>query len=268
MKLNNTLIGNTPLINIDGIWCKCEYMNLTGSIKDRIAYEMLSNVNRKKYSHVLEVTSGNTGISIAAISGWFGLKATIICPTSTSEKKQILMSKYGATIINVDGNISDCMKLAKEGCKNYNYFFLNQFENIYNTKAQIKMALEIAVQLSQQEPTNRFIDTIVTGIGTGGTLAGLYYRFPNAKFYTWVCDKLIEGTSDGVTLPLKPKECNLIQIPIDYDNVIHAQEYLAHNGIFVGLSSAANFSVAKKLKHLFPNKNILTILVDNGIRYL
>jgi len=267
------LIGNTPLINIDGIWCKCEFMNLTGSIKDRIAYEMLSHVDITKYDNVLEITSGNTGISISALVSWFGLRASIICPQSTSIHKIKLMDLYGAEILCIDGNIKDCKKHAKLMLKNkYNkkLYFLNQFENQYNLIAQQKMAFECVMQLSKQSYDDK-IDAIIVGIGTGGTLAGLYKMFPNAIFYTWICDKPIEGTSDGVKLPLKPKQCNLIEIPIKYNDVIKTQKYLARKGFFVGLSSAANFHVAQYIKYGMtgsPRHNILTIFVDDGKRYL
>jgi cysteine synthase A len=269
------LIGNTPLINIDGIWCKCEFMNLTGSIKDRVAYEMLSHVNTTAFHQVIEVTSGNTGISIAALSSWFGLKSTIICPSTISKNKINLMKKYGAEIILIDGNISNCMEVAFNiKVLNQGYYFLNQFENYYNTKAQEKMALEINEQLYKMTDFSKTThdgylpNAIVTGIGTGGTLAGLYNGFPNAQFYTWICNKPIEGTSDGISLPLKPRDCELIEIKIEYKKVLAAQNHLAKKGIFVGLSSATNFYLAKTLKGMFPHKNILTILVDRGERYL
>jgi len=258
-------IGRTPLINLDGIWVKCEQFNPTGSIKDRIAYEMLKYIPRNK--RIVEISSGNTGISIAYVGSLLGFnKIIIIVPKKTSIIKRQLISKYGADLIHVD-SLDKGIILAEEMSKNDTVYWTNQFDNAANKSAQEKMASEVAY------PLNRFDikpDAVVVGIGTGGTLAGLYAVFPQSVFYTFECTNgHIEGVSDGVPLPLKPRQCTLNIIPVDIIGVLLTQKFLLnHYGFDVGLSSAANFLVATQIKEKFGYKNILIIFHDNGMRYI
>jgi len=256
-------IGNTPVVTIDDIWCKCEHLNPTGSIKDRVAYEMM--MDTRPGDIVIEATSGNTGVSVAWMAACRQAHAKIYCPAQTSLMKQKLMIAYGAEIIDYERNadneimplttIKDCIDCAT---RDKTGTYLNQFSNLTNYWAQVKMAQEVRTICP---------DAIVTGIGTGGTLAGLYTIFPNATFYTWDADYSIEGTSDGVELPLKPPKCNLYVIRLSLPSIEEVQKYLATKyGYLVGLSSAANFYAASMIK--YKHKKILTIFPDTGYRYL
>lgn len=258
----NTLIGNTPLIKINGIWIKCEFMNPTGSSKDRVAYEMITN---NPAVVVVEASSGNTGISVAFVCSIFGVRCKIFVPRNTSTAKKKAMIQYGATVDTNYTNIEEATRAAFIFSHITQVPYINQFSNKYNVIAQTKMANEIIAN-SEQVGINP--DCIVCGIGTGGTLAGLYKVFPNACFMTPISDDFaIEGVSDGVPLPLKPRECNLLQFHITQRDLNDTKNYLSqHAGLWVGDSTVANYIVAKHFKKDF--KTILIIGHDNGWRYL
>lgn len=254
----NTLIGNTPIVEIDGILIKCEFMNPTGSSKDRIAYEMLTNPLQ---TAVVEASSGNTGISIAFVSSIYGIKCRILVPRTTSMAKIEAMLQYGATIDTGYTNLKEATRAASLFSHQTSIKYTNQFDNKCNERAQIAMAYEI-------KNAGIYPECIVCGVGTGGTLAGLYKVFPKAVFITPLADGFnIEGISDGVPLPLKPKQCRLISFDVGQEDLNATKKYLAqHAGLWVGDSTVANFIVAKHFKKDF--KSILIIGHDNGWRYL
>lgn len=257
------LIENTPCLIIDGICIKCEFMNVTGSVKDRTALYMLQKIPRN--ATIMEATSGNTGISLAALYQAMGFtgKCIIYLPNSTSKRKIEMILKYGGTIVTCD-DLPHCMT---ELQKDLNMFlkngtptvWLNQFDNVANVAAQSVMAKEIW-QETMDTPTD-----VVVGIGTSGTLAGLFNVFPKANYHTFRCiDHSIEGTSDGVPLPLKPRKCNLTVHDITWSEVIAVKNMLRFcYGLDVGYSSAASFVVAQRLK----GDKILTVFADRGDRY-
>ena len=247
-------IGDTPLERIDGIYIKLEHLNPSGSIKDRIAQYMIDTARLSAGDRIIEASSGNTAISVAMYAAYLGHPCTLVIPDYTSTNKVRLMKAYGAELVLIDGNLSDCKKHAAtlEGT------YLDQFSNSANFEAQKIMAREVW-------KIHPHLVNIVTGIGTGGTLAGLYWNFPKATFHRWKCvDCPIEGVSDGVELPLKPKKCNLVIHDLNYAQIYLTKKYLAqHRGWFVGPSSAANFCVADKLK----KEATFTLFVDRGDRY-
>jgi cysteine synthase A len=255
------LIGNTPIIKVDNIYIKCEFLNPTGSSKDRIAYEMLKY---EKVDNILEVSSGNTGISVSFICSVLNKKCLIFCSKSTSLYKVNAMKAYGATVDNRYNNLQEAMNSALALLNGSGIMkLLNQFANGFNLIAQSKMAKEI-------EQTGLVPDIIICGIGTSGTLAGLYKVFPNARYYTPVAQQfVIEGISDGVPLPLKPINCNLVEYPISAYSVQSTKRYLAQsNGLWVGSSTAANFYIASKVHKMKGNEDKIILIVahDNGWR--
>lgn len=253
-------IGNTPIITIDNIHIKAEFMNPTGSIKDRVAYEMLRH-ERSKF--IFEVSSGNTGISVAFVCSALNKKCVIFCPITTSMHKVRAMKAYGAEVDMHAQNLTESVARAKallNGSRVIKY--LDQFSNGANLQAQTIMAKETKSQLQGITPT-----AIVCGIGTSGTLAGLHSIYPDAHFFTPIAqDFAIEGISDGVPLPLKPKQCNLIEYGVNKLEVQLTKQILATQyGLWVGDSSAANYLIATRLKDKY--QNILVIMADNGWRY-
>jgi cysteine synthase A len=252
------LIGNTPIIVVDGIHIKCEFLNPTGSSKDRIAYEMLIHEPRKI---IIESTSGNTGVSVAFVCSILNKSCIIFAPRTTSLYKINAMKAYGASVDNKYKSIKESVEAASALMDSSTTMrYLNQFHNKYNILAQTKMAQEI-------EQFDIKPDCIICGIGTSGTLAGLHRTFPDATYFTpRPKDFTIEGICDGVTLPLKPKKCNLVEVEVSFLEVELTRRYLAtKKGLWVGSSTAANFFIANKLKDRY--KNVLIIGHDNGWRY-
>ena len=186
MKIANSisdLIGNTPIIklnNIDknlpaNIYAKCEFMNPTGSVKDRIGFNMIKEAfndgSINQNTHIIEPTSGNTGIALAAQCASLGLKLTLIMPESMSLERKKLISAFGANIIltpaseGMQGSLDKAKELQQ---KEQNAIVLQQFENPNNPAIhETTTAIEILNDMDNN------IDIFVTAVGTGGTLSGV-----------------------------------------------------------------------------------------------
>lgn len=290
------LIGNTPLIRLNRlselsgatILAKCEFMNPTSSVKDRIALNMVNRALEDgvitKDTTIIEPTSGNTGIALASICASKGLKLILTMPDSMSIERRKLLTHLGAKIVltpasqAMQGAIDEANRLAKE----LNGYVLQQFENPNNPNAHKNTtAIEIL------NDTNGDIDYFIAGVGTGGTLTGvselLKEKIPNLKSIA------IEPTNSAV-LSGKAKGIHKIQgiggglIPkvlntSIYDEVMEIDDNSAFNmarrlakeeGLLVGISSGANveasFRVALKAENR--RKTIVTILCDTAERYL
>ena len=293
MSMLNT-IGNTPLKQIGGIWCKLEMANPTGSIKDRIAHQMILAANVPKGGTIVEATSGNTGVSIAFVAACLGLKSIIYCPFGTTQQKIQLMLSYGAAVHDQydDGlsehtyapihSIEQAQYFAKLCAKiTNNTYYLDQFSNKSNLKAQINMATEIKqfltkdyVNMCFNTPSwdikvfhSYFPDCIVAGTGTGGTLAGLHAVFPDADVYQVLPKdgQSIEGIADGVDTPLL-KGIDFKTIKIDEEIARATAIMLCKKyGVNCGTSSGGNYAAAMSLKKKYDN--IVTVFSDAGWRY-
>ena len=257
------VIGNTPIIRLNriskGIYAKLERMNPSGSIKDRIAKEMLEH---RKEKYVVEATTGNTGISTAAIGAVLGKKVTIVMLKGVSEERRKLIELLGAKVVFAD-SMDKAKELAKRIAKKRKGIFLNQFENEHNFRAQYKTGLEIAKAM-------KHIDVFVAGIGTGGTLSGigsaLRKRFRKIKIVGVVPAEEkhnIEGIGDGTRTPMlrKVKVDQTVMVR-SIDAIRTAREIAQKEGLPVGISSGANVFAARKFKGV-----VVTVLPDNAERY-
>ena len=182
MFKGNDVIGNTPMIRIEyrykrekrHVFAKLEYFNLTGSIKDRVAYYIIKNAKEreelKEGMPIVEATSGNTGISLAALGAYYKHPVYIFMPDWASVERVKLMSSYGAKVILVSreaGGFKKCVDEAKKMAKEINGFLANQFANRDNYLAHYETTgEEIIKQMTEK------IDGFVSGVGTGGTLIG------------------------------------------------------------------------------------------------
>ena len=293
------LIGGTPLMELENfeknnnldakILAKLEYLNPAGSVKDRIAKTMIEEAEKtgklKAGSVIIEPTSGNTGIGLAAIAASKGYKIILTMPETMSIERRNLLKAYGAELVLTDGKkgmtgaIEMAEKLAKE---TPNSILAGQFINPANPKAHIDTTgPEI------WEDADGMVDIFVAGVGTGGTITGtgeyLKSKNPDIKVVAvepFDSPALSEGKSgahgiQGIGAGFVPE---ILNTKI-YDEVITVKTEDAYNmgrelakteGVLVGISSGAALCAAKNLAKKPENKgkNIVVLLPDTGDRYL
>ncbi len=292
-------IGHTPIIRLNKmvepdsaeILVKFEGLNIGGSIKTRVAYNMILDAEKRgiinKNTVIVEPTSGNQGIGLALVGAVRGYKTIIIMPDSVSEERRKLVRHYGAEVIleHDDGNIGDCidrclkraLKTAKE---NPNVFVPQQFENPANPVVhRHHTGLEILEQVAG--PIHGFC----SGIGTGGTITGIgeVLKAQNPDIKIWavepenaailaggtVSSHIQMGIGDGLIPPVLNTEIyQKICIISDEEALETSRELARKEGIMCGISSGTNVAAAKKLaKELGAGKTVVTVLPDTAERY-
>ena len=293
------LIGHTPLLELCGIekefnlkariFGKLEYFNLTGSVKDRVAKEMLDNAEEKglicKDSVIIEPTSGNTGIGLAAVGTARGYRVIIVMPDTMSVERRKLMKAYGAELVLTDGKkgMKGAIEKADELAKEIPHAFIpGQFVNPANPAAHRKTTgKEI------WEDTDGKVDIFVAGVGTGGTVtgAGEYLKLKNPAVKVVAVEPaaspvLSEGKSgphtiQGIGAGFVPKILNTgvydEVIPVSGDDAFAFGRLTGKKeGVLVGISSGAALAAAVQLASRKENegKNIVVIFPDGGDRYL
>lgn len=293
-------IGDTPLVEIElkykgkkmRIFSKVEYYNLSGSVKDRMAFgiakKAIEEGELKEGFEIVEATSGNTGIAFCAIGAYLKCPVTIYMPDWMSEERRKIMTSFGAKIVNVskeEGGFLGSIERAKNYSENNpNVFYPSQFDNPENIEAQYKgIGKEINDQLDK---LNLIADGFVAGVGTGGVVSGvgkaLKEKNADAKIYPLeplesptlktgfkVSSHRIAGISDEFI----PKNCDLSQlddiISVSDGDAILAAQLLAKNGLAVGISSGANFVGAiMALEKLGFEKTVVTVFSDDNKKYL
>lgn len=200
----NSVIGNTPMIKlyyevsgkIKYIYTKLEYYNLTGSIKDRVAYYIIDKAKKdgilKENMPIIEATSGNTGISLSAIGTYYNHPVYIFMPDWVSNERVSIMKSYGAEVRLISkeqGGFAKCVEEAKALAKEKNGFCANQFSNKNNFLAHYETTAEEIISDLPEE-----IYGFVSGVGTGGTLMGtgtrLKKEYPELKVVAIEPDKM------------------------------------------------------------------------------
>lgn len=295
------LIGNTPLLEIGLtykgkerlIYAKAENMNLTASIKDRMALHILQHAYAtgqiKPGDTIVEATSGNTGIAFSAIGRALGHPVTIFMPDWMSQERIQLIRSLGANVVPVsheEGGFVGCIEKTEEYARENDDIFLPcQFANEANVKAHEETTgPEILWQLSFEQRTP---DAFVAGVGTGGTVTGvgrfLRQENPSVKIHPLepaesptlttghqVGEHRIQGISDEFI----PAIVNLSQLDdvvrvSDGDSILMAQKLSAELGLAVGISSGANFLGAVKVQEeLGGDAVVATVFSDCNKKYL
>ena len=292
-------IGHTPIIKLNkmvekgsaDILVKFEGLNVGGSIKTRVAYNMIIDAEKRgiinKDTIIVEPTSGNQGIGLALVGAVRGYKTIIIMPDSVSEERRKLVRHYGAEVILMhdDGNIGDCIdrclkKALQMAAENPNVYVPQQFENPANpTVHRHHTGLEILEQVAGP------IDGFCSGIGTGGTITGIgeVLKAQNPDIKIWAVEPenaaiLAGGTigthvqmgiGDGLIPPVL--NCAIYQkicIISDEEALATSRDLARLEGIMCGISSGTNVAAAKKLaKELGEGKTVVTVLPDTAERY-
>ena len=291
------LVGNTPLVQLNtpsqecgaAILGKCEFMNPTSSVKDRIGMFMIQEaMKRGEITHtttIIEPTSGNTGVALAANCAALGLKLILTMPESMSVERRKLLAAFGAKLVltpasqGMNGSITKAQELAVEIEDSH---ILQQFQNSDNPLMHYTTTAQEILEDTQGE-----CDIFVAAVGTGGTLSGtakgLKESLKGLRVYA-VEPKNSAVLSGGNPSPHKIQGIGAGFIPknVDkdlYDGVITVSDEDAiatakmlarKEGLLVGISSGANVYAAMEIAKLPENKNktIVTILCDTGERYL
>lgn len=274
------IVGNTPIVEYDNLYFKLEYKNPTGSIKDRAAYNILTNYLKQniinKGDTVVISTSGNIGISIAYFGKILGLNVIVTMPSNMSKERIELMEKYDAKVILTDpllGMSGSNMEASKIALEN-NYVEINQFTSIYNQEAHFDTIKEIINDLPD-------VDYIVCGIGSAGTISGIskYIKEHNLNIKVIGVEPLesavitkgvvgkhdIQGIGAGFIPPLLDlKNVDKIECVKSIDALV---EFKKTKGLPLGISSCACFLVGKELLKAEPDKKILIMVADSIDRY-
>ncbi|MBZ7987902.1 PLP-dependent cysteine synthase family protein [Campylobacter canadensis] len=291
------LVGNTPLVRVNYsfnnkksfAFFKLECFNPSGSIKDRMAINIIEDAYKdksfKEGMGIKEATSGNTGIAFSALGAYLGCEVEIFMPSWMSEERKKLILSYGAKLREVskeEGGFSGSVRLADIAASKENAFRPQQFDNLSNVKAHITTGQEI---INDLQKINLKADCFVAGVGTGGTIMGVAKALKAYDSNIKVCpvepegcasmtypgqdaEHLIQGIGDGfVPSIVKLDELDDIIIVNDVDSVIMAQK-LAKSGLGVGISSGANFLAAIKAKELYGDCIVTSVFADCSKKYL
>ena len=286
------LIGNTPLLSLEettgyNIFAKAEFLNPGGSIKDRIALNMIEEAEKsgklRPGMTIIEPTSGNTGIGLALCGVRKGYKVIIVMPENMSDERKKIIRALGAELVltppelSIGGSVDKAMEIASSSD---DYFVPQQFENPANPQAHYRTtAAEIVSQL------DRKIDVFVSGIGSGGTLQGIasliLEKNPDCKIVAVEPKNVsallgdapglhqIQGIGDGFVPEVLDTSIitDIIEVT-DEDAISTARELAKDQGLLVGTSSGANVWASKQMAEKYGNdKTIVTILADRAERY-
>lgn len=300
MKIYNSLdelIGKTPLLRLSRfgaglsaeILAKLESRNPAGSSKDRVALKMINDAEKsgalREGAVIIEPTSGNTGIGLAAVAATRGYRAIIVMPSTMSPERIKLMRAYGAEVILTDGSLGMSASIAKaeELAKDIpNSFIPGQFTNPSNPAAHME-----STGPEIWSDTDGEVDIFVAGVGTGGTLTGVgsYLKSKNPDVKVVAVEPadspLLSGGKAGAH-GLAGIGANFIPEILDteiYDEIITVTTDEAYSaarglataeGVLVGISSGAALHAAKKLAERAENvgKKIVVLLPDGGDKYL
>lgn len=294
------LIGNTPLLKLNNfskvqqiedasVYAKLEYLNPTGSVKDRAAFAMIKAAEEsgilKEGATIIEPTSGNTGIGIASVAAIRGYRAILTLPDTMSVERRNLLKAYGAELVLTEGAKGMKGAIAKaEELKNEieGAVILGQFDNQANADAHYKTT---GPEIWEQ--TDKKVDIFVAGVGTGGTVTGtgryLKEQKPDVKIVAVEPESspvLSKGTAgphkiQGIGAGFVPKImdveiCDEIITVSNEDAFAYGRAFARAEGILVGISSGAALKAAADLAKRPENKgkNIVVLLPDSGDRYL
>jgi len=286
-------VGNTPLVRLEGVYAKLECVNPTGSIKDRMVKFIVDESEKRgllrKGMTLVEATSGNTGIALSWYAKQKGYDAVIIMPDNMTDERKRLIRSYGAKLVlcSAKGSFLEGIRIRDEMTKDGRHFSTNQFENELNVECHYRTTgQEIIRQLKAE---SKVADAFVAGVGTGGTLMGVAkaLREVNSEVHVVAIEPdesavmsggtpgphEIQGIGDGfIPRIIQGKKRGLDPIIDDVvrvrsDDAVDASKSIERNhGYCVGVSSGANFLVAKRL--LRDYDTVATVFPDGFNRYV
>lgn len=285
-------IGNTPIVKVKTgadeaeIYVKLEFFNPGGSVKDRIAFNMITKMlvdgTLKHGDTIVEPTSGNTGIGVAMCGAALGFKVILCMPESMSIERRKIVAAYGAhlELTPAAGGMKAAIARATELAAQPNHVMLSQFENKYNPQAhELTTAAEIVADFSK-------LDAFVAGVGTGGTISGVAKVLKEKGYDTKIiavepeASPVLSGGNpgphkiQGIGAGFLPNTMDMSLVSevekVSNDDALNAARAIAKSdGLMIGISGGASYVAAKRVaKRLGAGKKVLFIAPDNGERYL
>jgi cysteine synthase A len=283
-------IGDTPLLEVEGIFAKAEFLNPSGSIKARIARYMIERAEQAGLlapgDTIVEATSGNTGNALSMVAAVKGYRMLVVMPEGLSSERVAISRAFGAEV-QFCGNfhVNAALERARELGQQPGYFCPSQFESEWNIEENRDvLGREILAQL----PAGRLPDALVLGVGTGGTLIGVGQAFreanPQVRLFamepsessTILCGEIgmhdIEGISDGFVPGIFQRNAGLVNdiLTVSSADAVAAMRHLARaHGLLCGPSSGAHLVAARRVREQFPQlRTVVTAFCDEGEKYL
>ncbi len=283
-------IGDTPLLEIDGIWVKLEHLNPSGSIKARIARYMVERAEEEGLLRpgdtIVEASSGNTGNALSMVAAVKGYRMLVVMPDGMSPERTAISRAFGAEVVTVgDFHVNDALAKARELGEQPGWWAPQQFDSEWNVEENRTW---LGPEILRQLPSGVVPDAVVGGIGTGGTVVGVGQCFREAnpdclvaavepdESCTILCGEigrhLIEGISDGFVPGILARHRDLVDelYPVVSEEAVAEMRRLAAaHGLLVGPSSGAHLVAARRLRERHPERrHIVTFLCDEGEKYL
>ena len=283
-------IGSTPLIEVDGVWAKLEYLNPSGSIKARMARYIIERAEREGLLRpgdtIVEASSGNTGNAMSMVAAVKGYRMLVIMPNGLSPERTAISVAFGAEV-HSKGNfhVNEALEEASRLGDQDGYFAPHQFESEWNVEENRTW---LGPEILDQLPARSSPDAFVMGVGTGGTLIGvgmalraanpdmLVVALEPSESCTIKCGDTglhrIEGISDGFVPAIYQRHQGIVDrvVAVHSDDAVAEMRRLAReHGLLVGPSSGANMVAARRLREeLPPSATVITICCDEGEKYL
>jgi len=281
-------VGNTPTVEIEGILVKLECVNRTGSIKDRLAWTILTESRRlgllQAGQPIIEATSGNTGIALAHYGRQLGYPVTIVMPENMTDERKAMIRNRGADLIlcSVEGSFAEAAEIRDRIAADRGWFNPDQFSNPINSECHRLTTGEELIEYGKR------IDCFVAGVGTGGTLIGVGQALKEANPKTEVVavepaesavmsggaagPHAIYGIGDGFIPALASDGHGGLNPLIDGIEVVGSDEAIEmanelrqKHGLCIGISSGANFLAAKRRQR--NHEFVATVFADGYIKY-
>ncbi|HQT99256.1 MAG TPA: PLP-dependent cysteine synthase family protein [Acidimicrobiales bacterium] len=283
-------IGDTPLLELEDLWLKLEYLNPSGSIKARMARYIIERAERegllKPGDTIVEASSGNTGNAMSMVAAVKGYRMIVVTPEGLSPERASITTAFGAELHQVGNfHVNEALDVVAAYAARPGFFAPRQFESEWNVEENRTW---LGPELLHQLGPTRVPDAFVMGVGTGGTLIGvgqalreanrdvLLVALEPAESCTIQCGDVnlhhIEGIADGFVPAIYARHRALVDrvVAVHSDDAIREMRHLARaHGLLVGPSSGANVVAARRLKkELGPDAVVVSILCDEGEKYL
>jgi cysteine synthase len=283
-------IGDTPLVQIEGIWVKLEYRNPSGSIKARLARYVIERAEAEGLLRpgdtIVEASSGNTGNAMSMVAAAKGYRMVVVMPDGLSLEREAISRAFGAEVITAgDFHVDAAIERVRELADRPGFFAPQQFDSEWNVDENREW---LGAEILAQFPEAAAPDAFVMGVGTGGTLIGVGQAFravnPRAILVAVEPDEsctircgevgkhLIEGISDGFVPGIFERHRALVDSVVavaSTDAITEMRRLARQYGLFVGPSSGANLLAASRLRSERPDlSHVVTVFPDEGEKYI